>query len=107
ALPWALKILMITLVTVAVFIYRKPFAHLFSAVVYGVIGSQERAEASLATAKTMAKDSTQRPARWARRVPGRAVGVAAAAAPAGAAGPVAGAAATRSAGSDTPGAAQG
>ncbi|MBO0789322.1 MAG: type IV secretion system protein, partial [Actinobacteria bacterium] len=39
ALPWALKILMISLVTVAVFIYRKPFAHLFSAVGYGVIGS--------------------------------------------------------------------
>ena len=32
ALPWALKILMIALVTVAVFIYRKPFTHLFSAV---------------------------------------------------------------------------
>ena len=32
-LPWALKIFMITLVTVAVFIYRKPFAHLFSAAV--------------------------------------------------------------------------
>jgi hypothetical protein len=31
-LPWALKILMIALVTVAVFIYRKPFSHLFSAV---------------------------------------------------------------------------
>ena len=31
-LPWALKILMITLVTVAVFIYRKPFQHLFAAV---------------------------------------------------------------------------
>ena len=32
-LPWALKILMISLVTVAVFIYRKPFSHLFSAAV--------------------------------------------------------------------------
>ena len=50
ALPWALKILMIALVTVAVFIYRKPFGHLFSAVGYGVIGSRERAEASLAAA---------------------------------------------------------
>ena len=39
-LPWALKILMIALVTVAVFIYRKPFQHLFSAVGYGTIGSQ-------------------------------------------------------------------
>ena len=46
-LPWALKILMIALVTVAVFIYRKPFSHLFSAVGYGTIGSQERAEYSL------------------------------------------------------------
>ncbi|MEP7023520.1 MAG: type IV secretion system protein, partial [Actinomycetota bacterium] len=31
ALPWALKILMIALVTIAVFIYRRPFQHLFSA----------------------------------------------------------------------------
>src|SRR5580704_12896176 len=29
-LPWALKILMIALVTVTVFIYRRPFQHLFS-----------------------------------------------------------------------------
>ena len=49
-LPWALKILMISLVTVAVFIYRKPFTHLFSAVGYGVIGSREQADASLARA---------------------------------------------------------
>ena len=47
ALPWALKILMIALVTVAVFIYRKPFTHLFSAVGYGTLGSTERAEVSL------------------------------------------------------------
>src|ERR1700689_565717 len=46
-LPWALKILMIALVTVAVFIYRKPFSHLFSAVGYGVIASHEPAENSL------------------------------------------------------------
>ncbi len=39
ALPWALKILMIALVTVTVFIYRKPFTHLFSAVGYGTLGS--------------------------------------------------------------------
>jgi hypothetical protein len=38
-LPWVLKIIMIALVTVAVFIYRKPFQHLFSAVGYGMIGS--------------------------------------------------------------------
>src|SRR5262249_20169654 len=35
-LPWALKILMIALVTVAAFMYRKPFQHLFSAVGYGM-----------------------------------------------------------------------
>jgi hypothetical protein len=44
ALPWALKIMMIALVTVAAFIYRKPFTHLFSSVGYGMIGSSERAE---------------------------------------------------------------
>jgi TrbL/VirB6 plasmid conjugal transfer protein len=43
-LPWALKILMIALVTIAVFVYRKPFQHLFSAVGYGSIGARERAE---------------------------------------------------------------
>ena len=47
-LPWALKILMIALVTVAVFIYRKPFQHLFSAVGYGMIGSRERADHAVA-----------------------------------------------------------
>ena len=46
-LPWALKILMIALVTVAVFIYRRPFTHLFSAVGYGTLGSAERAEDNL------------------------------------------------------------
>ena len=43
-LPWALKIMMISLVTVAVFIYRKPFQHLFSSVGYGMLGANERAE---------------------------------------------------------------
>ena len=43
-LPWALKILMIALVTIAVFIYRKPFQHLFSAVGYGSVGARERSE---------------------------------------------------------------
>ncbi len=43
-LPWALKIMMIALVTVAVFIYRKPFQHLFSSVGYGMLGANERAE---------------------------------------------------------------
>jgi len=45
-LPWALKIMMIALVTVAVFIYRKPFQHLFSAVGYGMLGRDERADVS-------------------------------------------------------------
>jgi hypothetical protein len=46
-LPWALKIMMIALVTVAVFIYRKPFQHLFSSVGYGMLGRDERADLSL------------------------------------------------------------
>jgi len=100
-LPWALKILMIALVTVAVFIYRKPFSHLFSAVGYGTIGSTERAEYSLREAGSTFRRSTldaataavpgvagYRAARWARRNPGQAAAVAA-----GAAGVAAGAAA--------------
>jgi len=88
-LPWALKILMIALVTVAVFIYRKPFSHLFSAVGYGTIGSHERAEYSLREAGSTFRRSTldaatvavpgvagYRAARWARRNPGQAAGVA-------------------------------
>jgi hypothetical protein len=46
ALPWALKIMMIALVTVTVFIYRKPFTHLFSSVGYGMLGAEERANVS-------------------------------------------------------------
>jgi len=88
ALPWALKILMIALVTVAVFIYRKPFQHLFSAVGYGSIGSHERAEYSLREASSTFRRSTldaatgaipgmatYRAARWARRSPGSAAAV--------------------------------
>jgi TrbL/VirB6 plasmid conjugal transfer protein len=97
-LPWALKILMIALVTVAVFIYRKPFSHLFSAVGYGTLGSTERAEYSLREASHTFRRSTldaataavpgmtsYRAARWARRNPGQAAAAAGAAA-AGAAG---------------------
>jgi hypothetical protein len=104
-LPWALKILMISLVTVAVFIYRKPFGHLFSAVGYGMIGSRERAEESLARAGSTAGRNTvdaatvavpgfaaYRAARWARRNPAQAVGLAAQVAAGGAAGAAAGAA---------------
>jgi hypothetical protein len=95
-LPWALKILMIALVTVAVFIYRKPFQHLFSAVGYGIIGVSEPAQASLDRAvATGGENSTDaatvavpgfaayRAARWARRNPGQAVALAAVAAGAG------------------------
>ena len=104
-LPWALKILMIALVTVAVFIYRKPFSHLFSAVGYGTIGSTERAEYSLREASHTFRRSTLdaatvavpgvagRAARWARRNPGQAAAVAAGAAAGVAAGTATGAAA--------------
>ena len=92
-LPWALKILMIALVTVAVFIYRKPFSHLFSAVGYGTLGSTERAEYSLREASHTFRRSTldaatvavpgmasYRAGRWARRNSGQAAAVAAGAA---------------------------
>jgi hypothetical protein len=92
-LPWALKILMIALVTVAVFIYRKPFVHLFSAVGYGMVGSRDRAEDGLAQAGSLARRNTldaatvgvpgfaaYRAARWARRNPAQAATLAAAAA---------------------------
>ena len=111
-LPWALKILMISLVTVAVFIYRKPFTHLFSAVGYEVIGSRDRADASMrkagdtARGRTVAAASVAVPgyavARWARRNPGQAAGMAAAVATGGAAGAVAGAAAAGASGSTGP-----
>jgi hypothetical protein len=102
-LPWALKILMIALVTVAAFIYRKPFQHLFSAVGYGVIGSQDRAEADLARAGATARANTvaaataavppfaaYRAGRWARRNPGQAASLAMAATSGGAAAVAAG-----------------
>ncbi|HEX6855760.1 MAG TPA: type IV secretion system protein, partial [Streptosporangiaceae bacterium] len=97
ALPWALKILMIALVTIAVFIYRRPFQHLFSAVGYGVIGSRERAETDLSRAGDTARNRTRdvaaavpgfaayRAARWARRNPAAAAAGSAAAARAAAA----------------------
>ena len=107
ALPWAFKILMIALVTVAVFIYRKPFTHLFSAVGYGTLGSSERAEVSLrdagltfrrntATAASVAIPGVAgyRAARWARRNPGQAAAVAAGVAGGVGAGAAAAAAAT-------------
>jgi hypothetical protein len=106
ALPWALKILMISLVTVAVFIYRKPFTHLFSAVGYGVIGSRDRADVHLERASAGATRNTldaasaaipgfaaYRAARWARRNPAQAASLAAQVSTAGAASGLAGAAA--------------
>jgi hypothetical protein len=81
-LPWALKILMIALVTIAVFIYRRPFQHLFSAVGYGMIGSTERAEIDMQRYRASLRENTlgvaaaavpglaaYRAARWARRNP--------------------------------------
>ncbi|HWF78974.1 MAG TPA: type IV secretion system protein [Streptosporangiaceae bacterium] len=88
-LPWALKILMITLVTVAVFIYRKPFQHLFASVGYSAIGASDRAEADLSRAAATARANTRtaatlavpgfagyRVAKWARRNPAQAAGLA-------------------------------
>jgi TrbL/VirB6 plasmid conjugal transfer protein len=110
ALPWALKIMMIALVTVAVFIYRKPFQHLFSSVGYGVLGSTERAEYSWREASVGFRRASagvagvavpgvgaSRAARWARRHP------AAAAATAGAAGTAGAAAMASAAGEDAAG----
>jgi hypothetical protein len=116
-LPWALKILMIALVTVAVFIYRKPFSHLFSAVGYGTLGSTERAEYSLREASHTFRRSTldaataavpgmasYRAARWSRRNSGQAAAVAAGAAAGVAAGSTA---AGRAAGAEAAGTAPG
>ncbi len=102
-LPWALKILMIALVSVAAFIYRKPFQHLFSAVGYGMIGSADRADAGLARAGASARANTSsaatlavptfaayRAARWAKRNPGQAATLAMAATGGGAAAAAAG-----------------
>jgi hypothetical protein len=96
-LPWALKILMIALVTIAAFIYRKPFQHLFSAVGYGVLGSHDQAAVDLQRAGASARANSRtaatlgvpgfaayRAGRWARRNPGQAAGLALAAAAGGA-----------------------
>jgi hypothetical protein len=115
---------MIALVTVAVFIYRKPFSHLFSAVGYGTLGSTERAEYSLREASHTFRRSTldaataavpgmasYRAARWSRRNSGQAAAVAAGAAAGVAAGSTvagstaAGRAATAEAAGTAPGAA--
>ena len=115
-LPWALKILMIALVTVAAVIYRRPFQHLFSSVGYGVLGAGDRAETDLRRAGAALRENTlaaasvvpgvagYRVARWARRNPAQAASLAMAAVTAGgvaAAG--AGAAAAVADGPDGPG----
>ncbi|MCO5992656.1 type IV secretion system protein [Actinoallomurus rhizosphaericola] len=41
SLPWGLQILLISLVTLAAFVYRKPFQHLFAAVGYSAVGSRK------------------------------------------------------------------
>jgi hypothetical protein len=97
-LSWALKILMIALVTIAAFIYRKPFQHLFSAVGYGVIGSHDQAAFDWQRAGASARANTRaaatvaappfaayRAGRWARRNPGQAAALAMAATSGGAA----------------------
>ncbi len=79
-LPWALKIMMIALVTVTVVIYRKPFTHLFSSVGYGMIGADERAQVTWrestfgfrrvtagAAGAVSPSAAAARAARWARR----------------------------------------
>ena len=89
ALPWALKIMMIALVTVTVVIYRKPFQHLFSSVGYGMLGAEERAHvswrestfgfrrATAGAAGVVAPGMGARAAsRWARRGPAGAGGAA-------------------------------
>lgn len=77
-LPWGLQILLIALVTLAAFVYRRPFQHLFSAVGYGAVGAREKSETQLnrsvseARRSTLAVASSVAPgaaglARWARR----------------------------------------
>jgi len=89
ALPWALKIMMIALVTVTVFIYRKPFQHLFSSVGYGMLGAEERAQVSWrestfgfrrvtagAASAVVPGMGARAASRWARRGPSDAGGAA-------------------------------
>ena len=88
-LPWALKIMMIALVTVTVVIYRKPFQHLFSSVGYGMIGADERAQVTWrestfgfrrvtagAAGVVSPSAAAARASRWARRGPAESAGAA-------------------------------
>ncbi len=85
ALPWVFKIMMIALLTVAVFIYRRPFQHLFTSVGYDMAGARERAEAyreqsrygfrgqTVRTASaTVPGYAAYRAGRWARQNPDQA-----------------------------------
>ncbi|HUK72103.1 MAG TPA: type IV secretion system protein [Streptosporangiaceae bacterium] len=85
ALPWVFKIMMIALLTVAVFIYRKPFQHLFTSVGYDMVGARERAEAyreqsrdgfrgqtARTASSTIPGYSAYRAGRWARQHPDQA-----------------------------------
>ncbi|MBA9003790.1 type IV secretion system protein [Thermomonospora cellulosilytica] len=93
-LPWGLQVMLISLVTIAAFIYRKPFQHLFSAVGYSAVGARDKGEVHLDKSIAEARKSTvgaatavvpgaagYRLARWAKRDPaaeGTALGDAAA-----------------------------
>ncbi len=85
ALPWVFKIMMIALLTVAVFIYRRPFQHLFTSVGYDMVGARERAQAYREQARYGFRGQTElaattaipgyagyRVGRWARRNPDQA-----------------------------------
>ena len=85
ALPWVFKIMMIALLTVAVFIYRRPFQHLFTSVGYDMVGARERAEAyrehsrygfrgqtARTASATVPGYETYRAGRWARQNPDQA-----------------------------------
>jgi hypothetical protein len=84
-LPWGLQILLISLVTFAAFIYRKPFQHLFAAVGYSAVGSREKSDQHLEKSISEVRKNTigaagtipgagYRIARWARPTAGSAEG---------------------------------
>ncbi|HXA62552.1 MAG TPA: type IV secretion system protein [Streptosporangiaceae bacterium] len=84
-LPWGLQILLISLVTFAAFIYRKPFQHLFAAVGYSAVGSREKSDQHLEKSISEVRKNTigaagtipgagYRIARWTRPTAGSAEG---------------------------------
>ncbi len=88
SLPWGLQILLISLVTLAAFIYRKPFQHLFAAVGYSAVGSRKSEEHLEEAVRETRKRTTAvataavpgvagyRLGRWGRRDPAKAAAVA-------------------------------